>query len=103
MTQLPVERQTIDMATGKVTATDTVHFNIMPAPAGTCPECAVKHDADMPHNATSLSYQYRFYAQHGRWPNWVDAMEHCTEDMRASWTDALVKQGVDVAGGKLRP
>ena len=103
MTPLPVQRQTIDIETGTVTATDTVQFTIMPAPAGTCPECATMHDADMPHNAQSLHYQYTFFAKHGRWPDWLDAMEHCTEDMRQSWTHLLTKQGVDVTGGKVNP
>lgn len=103
MTSLPVQRQTIDTATGKVTATDTVQFQILPPAKGLCPDCAIKHDADMPHNAQSLHYQYSFYAQHSRWPSWLDAMAHCTDDMRAAWTELLTKQGVDVAGGKVSP
>lgn len=35
-------------------------------PEGTCPECAVKHDPEQPHNRDSLTYQYKFYDQHGR-------------------------------------
>ena len=37
-------------------------------PEGTCPECAVRHDPDQPHNRDSLVYQYKFYDQYGRWP-----------------------------------
>ena len=37
-------------------------------PEGTCPECAVKHDPEQPHNRDSLTYQYKFYDQHGHWP-----------------------------------
>ena len=39
---------------------------LLPAPKGTCPECAVKHDPDQPHNQQSLFYQYHFYHEHGR-------------------------------------
>ena len=42
-------------------------------PEGTCPMCAVKHDPRMPHNRDSLTYQYKFYDQHGRFPSWADA------------------------------
>ena len=102
--KLPVQTETVDMQTGEVTKTETVNFNILPAPAGTCPECAIRHDPSQPHNAQSLFYQYSFYAKSGgRWPTWVDAMEHCSEAARAAWTDELVARGVDVAGGKLAP
>ena len=33
-------------------------FMMLPAPPGTCPKCAVKHDPLMPHNKDSLFYQY---------------------------------------------
>lgn len=103
MTQLPVQRETIDMATGKVIATDTAHFTILPPPADTCQECGVKHDPAQPHNAQSLHYQYSFYARNGRWPTWVDAMEPCTEAVREAWTKELTARGVDVAGGQVNP
>ena len=48
---------------------------------GTCPECAVKHDPEQPHNRDSLAYQYKFYDQHGRWPTWSDAMAHCPKGL----------------------
>ena len=56
------------------------HGMMMPGktPPGTCPECAVAHDPEMPHNRDSLAYQYKFYDQHGRFPTWKDAMAHCT-------------------------
>ncbi|SFV31451.1 hypothetical protein SAMN05216456_1345 [Devosia crocina] len=104
MTQLPFKRQTVDMETGKVTATDTVSFNILPPPADTCQECGVKHDPAQPHNAQSLHYQYSFYAKNdGRWPTWIDAMAHCSEEVREHWTAELTRLGVDVAGGKIAP
>lgn len=52
-------------------------------PDGTCPMCAVKHDPEMPHNQQSLAYQYKFYDEHGRWPTWHDAMEHCSKEIKA--------------------
>ena len=39
-------------------------------PKGTCPVCAVRHNPDQPHNRDSLTYQYKFYDQYGRWPTW---------------------------------
>lgn len=65
-------------------------------PPGTCPECAVKHDPDQPHNQQSLAYQYNFYDKHGRWPTWNDAMEHCSEEVKEYWRTALRERGVDV-------
>lgn len=65
-------------------------------PDGTCPECAVKHEPDQPHNRNSLTYQYKFYDQHGRWPTWEDAMAHCPEDIKKYWTQQLTKRGVDI-------
>ncbi len=65
-------------------------------PEGACSECAVKHDPDQPHNKGSLTYQYKFYNQHGRWPTWADAMAHCPEEVKAVWIQALKKHGIDV-------
>lgn len=67
-------------------------------PPGTCPMCAVKHDPQMPHNKDSLTYQYKFYDLNGRWPTWVDAMAHCTPEIRALWREALEQRGVKVDG-----
>ncbi|HIR26554.1 MAG TPA: hypothetical protein IAB84_01140 [Candidatus Choladousia intestinigallinarum] len=63
-------------------------------PEGTCPECAVKHDPNQPHNKDSLTYQYKFYDKNGRWPTWKDAMQHCPEEVKAYWTNALAERGV---------
>jgi hypothetical protein len=69
---------------------------LLPAPLGTCQECAVKHDPAMPHNQQSLHYQYNFYFKHSRWPTWKDALAHCTPEMQARWIAALKEKGVDV-------
>jgi len=68
-------------------------FSLLPCAPGVCSECAADHPADQPHNRDSLYYQYKFYGQHGRWPTWIDAMEHCDEDMRAAVSAALKNIG----------
>lgn len=67
-------------------------------PEGTCLMCAVKHDPDQPHNLQSLAYQYKFYDEHGRWPTWKDAMEHCTKKVQQFWIQALKEKGVKIDG-----
>ena len=32
-------------------------FSLLPAAPGTCPECAVAHPPELPHNQKSLFYQ----------------------------------------------
>jgi hypothetical protein len=78
-------------------------FSLLPAPPNTCSMCAVKHPENQPHNAQSLHYQYAFYSEHGRWPNWKDAMAHCTEEVKKLWTDTLKEKGVDVEAGQVNP
>jgi hypothetical protein len=68
-------------------------FTMFPAEKGTCPECAVKHEPDQPHNQQSLFYQYNFYNEHGRWPTWDDAMSHCSDEMKGLWVLELRKRG----------
>ncbi len=65
-------------------------------PEGTCPECAVRHDPEQPHNRDSLAYQYHFYDKHGRWPTWSDAMAHCPDNIKKVWTEALKERGVEI-------
>lgn len=67
---------------------------LLPCAPDVCQECAVKHDSGMPHDQQSLYYQYKFYNQHGRWPTWEDALEHCTTDVQDLWKDALRESGV---------
>ncbi len=63
---------------------------------GTCPECAVKHDSEQPHNRDSLVYQYKFYDKHGRWPTWEDAMAHCPDTIKEMWKRELTARGVKI-------
>lgn len=72
-------------------------------PEGTCEQCATVHEPSHPHNAQSLAYQYKFFDQHGRWPNWKDAMAHCTFEVQRLWREALIDKGVDVESGKVNP
>lgn len=71
-------------------------MKILPAKEGTCPICATIHEPELPHNKDSLFYQMSFYQQNGRYPTWKDAMEHCSEEMKVAWTDALKEHGVEV-------
>lgn len=78
-------------------------LKLMPTAPGTCEQCGVAHDPEQPHNAQSLAYQYWFYADTGRWPNWKDAMKHCSKAVKAHWTKELEIKGVDVKGGGVNP
>lgn len=71
-------------------------FDLMPPAKGTCLECGVKHEPELPHNQQSLFYQYKFYNDHGRWPTWKDAMEHCSEEMKEIWINELKSRGIEV-------
>jgi hypothetical protein len=71
---------------------------MLPAPPNTCEKCAMKHDANLPHNQESLHWQYWFRGQRGRWPTWRDAMEHCSDDVKRKWVDALARLGIKVEG-----
>lgn len=61
-----------------------------------CQECAYKHDPEAPHNAETLYYKVQFHNNYSRWPTWLDAMEHCTDDVKRQWIEALTELGVDV-------
>ena len=63
---------------------------------GQCAECATVHEPELPHNQQSLFWKYSFREQHGRWPTWVDAMAHCSPEMRADWIEGLAEEGVIV-------
>ena len=65
-------------------------------PPGTCPECAVNHPPEQPHNQQSLAYQYKFYEQQGRWPTWTDALAHCGLEVQEHWKTELRKHGVKI-------
>lgn len=64
---------------------------LLPPKVGTCPICATNHEPEMPHNAQSIYYQYRFYGIRGRWPTWADAIAHCAGPMKEHWRRELKK------------
>ena len=57
-------------------------FELIPPKAGVCQECACDHHPDEPHNKDSLYYQYKFHADHDRFPTWEDAMAHCDDEIK---------------------
>jgi len=65
-------------------------------PPGTCPECAIKHNPEQPHDKQSLFYQYKFYNEHGCWPTWLDAMAHCSPETQELWKTELRKHGMEI-------
>jgi hypothetical protein len=68
-----------------------------------CQACAANHQLDEPHNRDSLFYQLFFYQQTGRWPNWADAMAHCSEEVQALWTAAFIERGIVTSSPRLQP
>jgi hypothetical protein len=101
---IPIETKmvTVDMTTGEETP-GTTTMMLMPAKLGHCEMCGAEHEPELPHNAQSLFYGVRFSALHGRSPNWLDATEHCTPEMRDMWLNALIDMGVNVHAGDLEP
>jgi hypothetical protein len=47
-----------------------------------------------------MYWQIWFYQEHGRWPSWTDAMEHCTEEAKETITKALTELGVSLTTTK---
>lgn len=76
--------------------TGQVDMKLLPPHKQACQVCGhiPNHAPEEPHNALSLYYQYSFYFQHGRWPTWVDAMAHCTIDVRERWIAELKRKGL---------
>lgn len=99
--KIPVTVITFDATSGVTISRKTTEADVMmqPVPGDVCQECGRKHAPGEPHDFQSLRYQYRFYAQHQRWPTWADAMAHCPQHIQTLWTDALAKRGIDVHGG----
>lgn len=81
---------TVDRETGEVTGVKHNALTMLPTKPGVCQECAVDHPHDEPHDCQSLTYQYRFYGTHGRWPTWTDAMQHCTPEVKKMWREGLL-------------
>lgn len=71
-------------------------MHLLPGPPDKCPECAVDHKPESPHDQQSLYYQYKFFYANGRWPDWADAMAHCTQETKDIWIKALKEKGIKV-------
>lgn len=69
---------------------------LLPPRSDVCQECARSHDPSLPHDKQSLYYQVKFRLEHGRGATWADTMAHCTDEMKAIWTEELKKLGVEV-------
>jgi hypothetical protein len=76
-------------------AVEMKEMELLPPCADLCQVCAVDHEPDQPHNQQSLFYQVYFNKLHGRGPTWTDAMEHCSDDVKAVWMAALKDKGVE--------
>ena len=70
-------------------------LRLLPCKEGVCQECATEHEECEPHNLC-LYYSYHFYGQHGRFPTWVDAMAHCSDDVKAATIEVLKEHGIAV-------
>lgn len=92
--KIPVKRTTVS-ADGTET-TDTVEFSLLPPAPGKCGECGREHDNTEPHDPTTLFYRMKFQMIHNRPPTWADAMQHCSPQMQAAWTEGLASKGIDV-------
>lgn len=75
---------------------DDAIFYLLPCAPDVCQECAVDHEPWQAHNQQSLYYQYHFYAKHGRWPTWEDAIAHCAPDIQDYWRKYLKVHGVEI-------
>jgi len=76
---------------------------LLPPAKDCCQTCGSKHSRAEPHNAHSMYYQTAFNMQHGRAPDWRDALVDVDPDMRAKWVTALNDAGIDVEAGQLYP
>lgn len=97
----------IDIDTGEVVNERKNAFTLMPCKPNVCQVCAVDHPHDTPHSVESLYYQYRFHSEHGRWPNWADAMAHCPDDTKELWREKAIEiyqeNGLEVPAELLAP
>lgn len=71
---------------------------ILPWQPGACRYCATVHGPADPHDKNSLYYQHRFRTDHGRYPTWADAMEHCSEITKAHYRALLAERGINADG-----
>lgn len=73
-----------------------MEFKLLPAAPGLAKSAQANTRQISRTIGGSLYYQYKFHAAHGRWPTWVDAMAHCSEEIKEFWVEELDKEGVRV-------
>jgi len=74
-------------------------IKIRPPGPRACRICAAIHDPALPHDRDSLYYQNQFRKRHKRFPTWVDAMAHCTDDVKKEYIAILAKRGIAIEKG----
>lgn len=75
-------------------------LTLLPPAPHKCQICAVKHAPGLPHDRYSLYYQTLFKLEHGRTPTWMDAMEHCTDQVKEIWNEELIRHEVEIKRGE---
>lgn len=65
-----------------------------PTNPNACILCGEIHDPKLPHNKDSLTYQYTFAKEYGRWPKWSDAAKHCSPEVKQTLIQTLEKHNV---------
>lgn len=78
------------------------NVKLVPPRKDRCQECAVKHEPEMPHDATSLYWQTKRGIEK-KDPSWKAAMEHCDDKMKQVWKEELLKAGIDIEIGEIYP
>lgn len=54
-----------------------------------CKECRSLHGENIPHKNT-LFYRTNFKINHGREPDWMDAVDHCSEEVQQEFAEAIM-------------
>lgn len=78
-------------------------ITLLPPRTDRCQTCGSKHEESEPHNAQSLYYQTKFNMENGRSATWLDAMAHCSNDVKSLWRTGLINLGVDIDAGQVNP
>lgn len=74
---------------------------LLPPAKHLCQICAAEHQPHEPHNRDSLYYQTAFQMEHGSWPTWADALEHCSAEVKKLWVRGLTERGATI--GEVTP
>lgn len=75
-------------------------IRILPPLRGHCPACGAVHEAEQPHEPSSMLYLMRFFYRTHRLPTWWDAMAHCSDALRRKEIMRMLEQtpGMDPEG-----